>query len=86
MKLQEKSLALAAAVTMTVAYVVCTVFVALFPKFAVAILGWMLHLVDINADVSITFGSFIGGLLPLVFYSYVGAWVFAWIYNRTVRS
>ena len=86
MKLQEKSLALAAAVTMTIAYAVCTVFVALFPKLAAAILGWMVHLVDINADVSITFGSFIGGLLPLVLYSYVGAWVFAWIYNRAARS
>ena len=85
MRFNEKGFALSAAATMTVAYVICAVFVALFPVLSVQFLGWMAHLVNIDADVRVTFGSFIGGLLPLVFYGFGGAWLFARIYNVAAK-
>jgi len=85
MQFNKKVFAASAAITMAVAYVVCAIFVGLFPNLAVKFLGWMTHLVNINAGVRITSGSFIGGLLPIVFYSYAGAWLFAWMYNRAAK-
>ena len=89
MTLNANKLALAATITMSAAYVVCAAFTTIAPDVALKFLGWMLHLVDVEkfADgAQVTFGTFILGLLPIVFYSYITAYIFARLYNKFVES
>lgn len=89
MKLNKQKLSLAAAITMAIAYAVCALFTALLPNVAVKFLGWMLHLVNVEqfaGDVAITFASFLGDLLPIIFYSYIVVWIFAAVYNRLSKK
>lgn len=84
MEFNKQKFALASAITMTVTYVICTVYVALLPETAVKFGGWILHLVDVDKFIvaKVTLGGFVMGLLPILFYSYIGAYLFAWLYNR----
>lgn len=66
-------------------YVVCAVFVAMWPGFALQLFGWFAHLVNVDkfaGDVAITFDGFILGLIQVVVYTYIGAWLIAWLYNK----
>lgn len=87
MKFNAQKFALAAAVTAGVLYVICAVFVFLFPDLALKLLGWMVHLMNIDqfVGVQVTVGGFITGLLPILFYSFVGAYLFVWLYNKFTR-
>lgn len=89
MELDKNKFSLAAAGTMGIIYVVCTVFVWLWPNFALQLFGWLVHLVNVDkfaGDIAITLVSFIGGLVQVFVYTYVGAWVFAWLHNRFMKS
>ena len=88
MKLDVNKFSLAAAATMGIVYVVCAAFVTLFPVFSLQLLGWLVHLVNVDkfaGDVKITILGFILGLLQVVVYTYVGAWVFAWLHNKFLK-
>lgn len=88
MTFDVKKLALAAAITMAVVYVVCAVFVSLFPGVAVKFLGWMLHIVNIEkiaGDVQVTPVGVLAGLVQTVGYTYFGIYLFGWLYNRFVK-
>lgn len=70
-------------------YIVCVIFVALWPDFALQLFGWLVHLVNVDkfaGDVAITFGGFIAGLAQVIIYTYVGAWFIAWLHNRFVKT
>ena len=84
-KLDTNKFSLAAAITMGIIYFVCAVFVILWPDFAIQLLGWLVHLVNLNADVQITFTGFIFGLIQVLIYTYIGALVFAWLHNRFLK-
>jgi len=87
MKLNKHKFALAATITITIVYAVCAVFTALLPDVALKFLGWMLHLVNVEnfaGGVEITFGGVILGLLPIIFYSYLTTYLFAWLYNKLI--
>ncbi len=89
MILNKQKFALAATITMGVVYAVCAAFTALLPDVALKFLGWMVHIVNVEkfaGGVEVTFGSFILGLLPILFYSYLTAYLFAWLYNRFTKS
>lgn len=89
MELKKGKLALAAAATFGVAYVVCAIFVILWPDFSIQLVGWLFHLLNVEqfaGDVAITPGAFIGGLVEVIVYSYLVAWLFAWFYNRFNRA
>lgn len=89
MEFNKNKFGLALAGTMTIAYVVCALFTAIAPDLALKFLGWMVHLVNVDkfADgTEVTFGTFILGLLPIIFYAYLAGWLFAWMYNRLVKS
>lgn len=88
MELNKQKLALAATITMGITYVICAVFTALFPEVALKFLGWMLHLVNVEkfaGGVKITFGSFLLGLLPILFYTYFASYLFALLYNKFLQ-
>ncbi len=89
MQLNALKLANAAAVTTFILYVVCTLFVALAPQFSMTILAGGMHIPDIGNSlgaIHVTFGGFLLGLIPLLIYSYVGAYLVAVLYNRSVKS
>ncbi len=85
MKLDTRKFTLSAGLTMAVIYVICTVFVALFPDAATKILGWMIHLTlgdEVARGQNISFGGFFVSLIQLVFYASLSAWIFSSLYNK----
>ena len=88
MQLNATKLANAAAITTLILYVVCTLFVAVAPQFSMTILVGAMHLpsvADALGEVEVTLGGFLLGLIPLVIYTYVGAYLLAILYNRSVK-
>lgn len=84
-RLNLNGFAAAAAGVMGAAYVLCAVFVVFWPAFALKLFGWLVHLVNVEkfaGDVAITIGGFLVGLAQAVVYTYIGAWVFAWLHNK----
>ncbi|MDO8743320.1 MAG: DUF5676 family membrane protein [Candidatus Azambacteria bacterium] len=84
-QINSQGFALAAAGVMGAIYVVCAIFVALWPQFTLQLFGWLAHLVNVDKfanDVAITFGGFLAGLAQVVIYAYAGAWLIAWLHNK----
>ena len=89
MQLNAKKLSLAATATMGITYIICALFTAVFPAFALKFLGWMMHLVNVEkfaGDVQITFGGFVLGLLPILFYTFIFTYILAALYNRFTKA
>ena len=89
MKLDLQKFSLAAALTMGFVYVLCAIFVALWPGFALQLFGWLVHLVNIDkfaGDVQMTAAGLIFGLLQAVIYTYLGALAFAWLHNKFLKN
>ena len=87
-KLNANKFSLAVALTMGIIYVVCAVFVTLWPDFSLQLFGWLVHLVNVDkfaGDVQITALEFIIGLVQALVYAYIGAWVFAWLHNKFLK-
>lgn len=88
-KINTGGFAKAAAGIMGLVYVVCAIFIALWPGFALQLLGWLAHLVNVEkfaGDVAITFGGFLAGLAQVVIYSYIVAWLVARLHNKFCKS
>jgi len=84
-QINKNGFALATSGVMGVIYIVCAIFVALWPNFALQLFGWLVHLVNVEkfaSDVAITLSGFIFGLLQAVIYTYIGAWLIAWLHNK----
>lgn len=89
MALNKQKLALASAATFGVVYIVCAVFVIVAPDFALQLLGWVTHIVNVDkfaGDVAITPGGLAAGFIQILVYAYLVAWLFAWFYNRFSRA
>ena len=89
MKLEIQKFSVALAVTMGIIYVICAIFVALWPDFALQLFGWLVHLVNVDkfaGDVQMTVLGFVIGLLQAMIYTYVGALVFAWLHNKFMKK
>lgn len=89
MELNKKEFSLAAAGTMGIVYIICAVFVAIAPNFAIKLFGWLVHLVNVvkfAGDVKITVGGFLAGLVQILVYTFIGAWLFAWLHNRFMKK
>ena len=88
-QINKNGFALAAGGVMGGLYVICAIFVALWPGFALQLFGWLVHLVNVEkfaGDVAITFGGFVWGLIQAIVYTYVGAWLVAWLHNKFCGS
>jgi len=89
MQLNATKLANAAAITVFILYVVCTLFVAIAPEFSMTILAGAMHLpsaADALGEVEVTLGGFLLGLIPLVISGYVAAYLVATLYNKAVKA
>lgn len=87
--INKHGFALAAGGVIGAIYVVCAIFVALWPQGALQLLGWLVHLINVEkfaGAVAMTFGGFIWGLVQAVVYSYIGAWLVAWLHNKFCGS
>ncbi|MBI5400609.1 MAG: hypothetical protein HZB12_00620 [Candidatus Yonathbacteria bacterium] len=85
MELKKHSFALAMSVTFGIMYIICAVFTALSPELALKLLGWVVHIVNVDkfaGGVAVTWGGVAMGLLEIVVYGYVAAYLFASLYNR----
>ncbi len=88
MKLKTQGFAVAASATMGLVYVVCAVFVSLWPDFSLRLFGWLIHLVNVDkfaGDVGITLIGFIIGLIQVLIYTYVGGLIFTWLHNKFMK-
>ncbi|MDP4008926.1 MAG: DUF5676 family membrane protein [bacterium] len=84
-EINRHGFALAASAVMGAIYTVCALFVALWPQFALQLLGWMVHLVNVEkfaGDVRITLMGFLIGLAQIILYTYIAAWLIAWLHNK----
>ncbi len=83
-KLNQNAVALAFGITVALVYVVCLIFVAIFPLQTVITIGnYFVHGIDISsiAIKNITFGRSITGLIVVSLSSAVIGYVFAYLYN-----
>lgn len=84
-QINKNGFALAAGGVMGGLYILCAVFVALWPDFSLQLFGWLIHLVNVDkfaGDMGITLVGFIVGLFQAIIYTYVGAWLVAWLHNK----
>ena len=89
MQLNATKLANAAAITTLILYVVCTLFVAVAPQFSMTILAGAMHLPDAATalgEMEVTLGGFVLGLVTLVVFFYVSAYLLVALYNRAVKA
>lgn len=87
MKFAQNKFALSAAATWGIMYIACTIVVAPVPSFALKLLGWLAHLVNVDQFATeITVGGVLIGLGEVLVYSYIAAFIFAWLYNRLVKD
>jgi hypothetical protein len=84
MHLQQQQFAISAAGTLGAIYIVCSIFVALFPDLSSVLMGWLTHLVNIEGR-EVTWVGFFGGLIQVVLYTYLAAWLFALLHNRAAQ-
>lgn len=82
MELNKKKFAVAATEVMGIWYIICALLVAIAPNTAVKLFGWIVHLVDLKPGVS--FPEVIYGFVETTILTYVSAYVFAWLHNRSV--
>lgn len=88
MELNKNKFASAAALAMGAIYVICGVFVLLWPEFALQLFGWLVHLVNVDkfaGGVNVTAVGFAIGLLQVIIYTYIAAYLFAWLHNKFVK-
>lgn len=84
MHLKSQPFALAAALAMGIAYIACTAFVAIFPELSSALIGWLMHLENVERNV-VSWISFLGGLVQVLLYTYLVALIFAGLHNKFVE-
>ncbi|OGY62505.1 MAG: hypothetical protein A2745_01305 [Candidatus Harrisonbacteria bacterium RIFCSPHIGHO2_01_FULL_44_13] len=84
-QINKNGFALAASGVMGAIYILCAIFVTLWPGFALQLFGWLVHLVNVEkfaGDVAITFGGFLLGFIQAVVYTYIGVWLITWLHNK----
>ena len=85
MELDRNKFALAAAVTVGLISLLCAALVAVAPELMVQLAGWLMHLVNLEAA-QVTFQTALFGFIQAFIYTYIGAWIFAWLHNKFVKK
>ena len=83
-KLNQSAIALAVGITTALVYLVCLIFVAIFPLETVIVIGnYFVHGIDISsiAAKNITLAKSLIGLVAVFLSSVVAGYIFAWLYN-----
>ena len=88
-EINKNGFALASGGVMGILYILCALFVSLWPGFSLQLFGWLMHLVNVEkfaGNVAITAIGFFWGLIQAVVYTYIGAWLVAWLHNKYCES
>jgi hypothetical protein len=85
MRLVPKAFGLATGVTAGMFFVLCALAVAIAPGATTAFAGYLIHVDLSGLSRTLTFGSFVGGLLAWTIGTTVTFWLSALIYNRLVE-
>ena len=84
MEIDKKRFSLAAALTVSIISAFCALVVFLIPDIAVKLFGWLVHLVNLE-PAEITLAGAIIGIIQAFVYTYIGAWIFVWLHNRSIK-
>ena len=85
MSIEPNKVSLALAQTAGLIYVVCAALVAIAPKLAWQLAGWLSHMTNLEVlGRNLTFGGFLIGLAQVLVYAYLSGWLFAKMYNRAL--
>ncbi len=88
LRVNAPALALASAIIMGIADIICALFAFLLPGAALQLLGWMFHLVNMEkfvGGVTLTFGGFLLGFVQVVVYTYLFVLLWGWLYNKIAK-
>ncbi len=86
MEINTQKFALAAAETAAILYVTCAAFVAVAPELAMTLLGWLAHVTNTEMLArSVTMTGVVYGLVQVIIYMYIATFLFALLYNRSIR-
>ena len=89
MLLNKGKFALNGSVAMGAVYIVCSVFVFVFPETSLKLMSALTHLDLIGkfgGEMRVTFGGFISGLLQVVIYSYLLGYIIAHVLNKSAAE
>lgn len=86
MRLDARAFGVAAGATATVLFIFCALAVAIAPGPTTAFAGYLIHTDLSGMSRSLTFGSFVGGLICWAVGSALTFWLVAAIYNRLTGS
>ena len=51
----------------------------------VQLAGWLMHLVNLEAA-KVTLPMALFGFIQAFIYTYIGAWIFAWLHNKFIKK
>ena len=85
MSLDKNKFSFSIASTAGIIYIVCSIFVYLWPDVSSSLMQWLTHLANLD-ERAVTLPAVLGGLVQVVVYSYIAAWIFAFIHNHSLRS
>jgi uncharacterized protein DUF5676 len=86
MKLDARAFGLAAGTTAAALFLLCALAVAIAPGATTAFAGYMIHADLSGLSRSLTFGSFVGGLVCWALCTALTFWLVAAIYNRLLGA
>lgn len=89
MALDIQKFSLAAGAMAGILFTVCSAFFALWPVLGMRLAGPMIHLLNVDkyaGDIGVTWAGFLLGLVQWIVYTYLGALLFAWLYNRFLKN
>jgi len=84
MRLDARAFGVAAGATAAVLFILCALAVAIAPGQTTAFAGYLIHMDLSGMSRSLTFGSFVGGLICWAVGSTLTFWLVAAIYNRLI--
>jgi len=86
MRLDARAYGLAAGATAALLFILCAVAVAIAPGSTTAFAGYLIHTDLSGLSRSLTFGSFVGGLICWTVGTALTFWLAAAIYNRLIGA
>lgn len=86
MRLENKKFAIIIAAAASIVYAACSMFVYLFPKFSMTLMSSLTHLdSSLNSRIA-TLDGFIVGLAQVFLYSCILGFIFAWVFNKSLKN
>ncbi len=82
MKINTTAFVVSITITTSFLWIICSLFVALFPELSAAITGQMLHMDSQQIHFRLNWSDFLLGLLIWVVSAVVAGWLFSISYNR----